>query len=97
MEAIFFSFLFSDFLISLICFEFFDFFDFVDFFILFGFVDLFFFVKGFSIVLNFISFFLFLFLVLVLVRDQVYNTCCCEFLVWSAFLSLVWHMHDVCL
>ena len=31
------------------------------------------------------------------VRDQVYNTCCCEFLVWSAFLSLVWHMHDVCL
>ena len=31
------------------------------------------------------------------VRDQVYNTCCCEFLVRSAFLSLVWHMHDVCL
>ena len=31
------------------------------------------------------------------VRDQVYITCCCEFFVWSAFLSLVWHMHGVCL
>ena len=31
------------------------------------------------------------------VRDQVYSTCCCEFFVRSAFLSLVWHMHDVCL
>ena len=31
------------------------------------------------------------------VRDQVYITCCCEFLVRSAFLSLVWHMHGVCL
>ena len=31
------------------------------------------------------------------VRDQVYMTCCCEFLVRSAFLSLVWHMHGVCL
>ena len=24
-------------------------------------------------------------------------TCCCEFLVRSGFLSLVWHMHSVCL
>ena len=31
------------------------------------------------------------------VRDQVYITCCCEFLVRSGFLSLVWHMHSVCL
>ena len=26
-----------------------------------------------------------------------YITCCCEFLVRSGFLSLVWHMHSVCL